>query len=276
MIVVSTAIRRDNPELVAAWAHYQGSNWHSFLEQSYGLFNGIGIAVAMGLLSRRGAALSDRPRTARGTAVLATGFVLFGVLFLNMFKNVPEWVRTKLVPETMTAPWFDAITLSAEAWFVLIYLAVACSGMLLMATHLRRPIAVLPESSLGRAQLLYLLFLWSVCVMNYERALPGFAQGRLLTEGVILINAAIASMLTLLLPRITPWPAPAIVTWNYAPQIRRAIVLVVATILVAASLTLPVRLVYGESPAGHAGVMKRFGPDATWRKMPLIKGEAHR
>lgn len=265
-----------NPEQVAAWAHYQGSNWHSFLEQTYGLFNGIGIAIAMGLLSRCGAALSDRPRTARGAAVLATAFVLFGVLFLNMFKNVPEWVRTKLVPETMTAPWFDAITLSAETWFVLIYLAVACSGMLLMAAHLRRPLAVLPESSLGRAQLLYLLFLWSVCVMNYERALPGFAQGRLLTEGVILVNAAIASMLILLLPRITPWPAPVIVTWNYAPRIRRAILLAVTTSIVAASLTVPVRVVYGDSPAGHASVMKRFGPDATWRKMPLIKGEAHR
>ncbi|MFM1921813.1 MAG: hypothetical protein RLZZ303_3447, partial [Candidatus Hydrogenedentota bacterium] len=265
-----------NPELVAVWAHYQGSNWHSFLEQSYGLFNGIGIAVAMGLLSRRGAALSDRPRTARGTAVLATAFVLFGVLFLNMFKNVPEWVRTKLVPETMTAPWFDTVTLSAGAWFVLIYLAVACSGMLLMAAQLRRPIAMLPESSLGRAQLLYLLFLWSVCVMNYERALPGFAQGRLLTEGVILINAAIASMLILLVPRMTPWPAPAIITWNYAPPIRRAILLVLTTIILAASLTIPVRLVYGDSAAGHASVMKRFGPDATWRKMPLIRGEAHR
>ncbi len=35
------------PETVAAWAHYQNTNWHSVLEQTYGFINGIGVAIAL-------------------------------------------------------------------------------------------------------------------------------------------------------------------------------------------------------------------------------------
>lgn len=263
--------------IVEAWRHYQGSNWHSFLEQTYGFFNGVGIAIALGFLATRKAAVSDTPRVRRITGVFAAAFVLFGVLYLNMQKNVPEWIGTKIVPAEMTAPWFDGITLSAATWFNLLFAIVAAAGLLLMAQHLRRPIAALPHSYLGRAQWLYLLFLWSVCVMNYERALPGFSQGRLLTEGVILVNAAVASVLILLLPTLSPVPLPQQPTLDYGRAIRRATLGVLGSLLLAAALFAPtVRMVYGDSPAGHASVMKRFGPDATWRTMPLLKGSKHR
>lgn len=113
--------------------------------------------------------------------------------------------------------------------------------------------------------------------MNYERALPGFSQGRLLTEGVILVNVALVSVLIMLLPTLSPVPSPQQPTLDYGRPIRRATLAVLASILLAATLFAPtVRMVYGDSPAGHASVMKRFGPDATWRTMPLLKGSKHR
>jgi hypothetical protein len=39
--------------------------------------------------------------------------------------------------------------------------------------------------------------------------------------------------------------------------------------------TLSVRLVYGDNPAGHATIMKRFGRDATWRTTPILRGKEH-
>ncbi len=60
-----------DPAVVDTWRHWQGANWHSFLEQSYGFVNGVGIAVALGLLAsrwrlrqRRAAAPLDRARGA--------------------------------------------------------------------------------------------------------------------------------------------------------------------------------------------------------------------
>ena len=38
-----------------------GTNWHSILEQTYGLFNGIGIGVALHSLARRAPPLGEEP-----------------------------------------------------------------------------------------------------------------------------------------------------------------------------------------------------------------------
>ena len=190
-----------DPQIVAEWAHWNSANWHSILEQSYGFFNGVGIAIAMGLLAMRVGRNNGTPTDQRWTKVFAVAFVLFGVTYLNMFKNVLEWRKQDLIPDLMAMPLVDGVEWSAEVWFNLIFGAAALVGVILLARHVCRPVALVPESAVGKGQMLYIAFLATVVVMNFERAIGGFADGRLVTEGVIFMNAILATLLIILLPR---------------------------------------------------------------------------
>ena len=46
-----------------------------------------------------------------------------------------------------------------------------------------------------------MILLWMMVIANFERALTGWSSSRLLTEWVIFVNAIIATVLVLLLPK---------------------------------------------------------------------------
>jgi hypothetical protein len=156
------------------------TNWHSVLEQTYGVFNGIGIGMVMFALARRLPAAADRPRTRRWTEVVAVAFVLLAVTYVNLVKDVGTWVQFHAVQARLHG-------LPPRVWFDLGYalLAVAVTGLLVR--HLRCRLAVVPESPLGQGQLLYVVFLWWVvigktahshgCVVPTGLALAGRLDG---------------------------------------------------------------------------------------------------
>ena len=282
----------------AAWSHWQSANWHSVLEQLYGLINGIGIAVALGLLIPRlppldgaedGAPPPDGSARAAGrrpagrlTGIFAAGFVLVGITYLNLSKNVGAWTEPRggfqSVPDALRAPLAGSIELSASAWFTLAYAGIAATYAVLALAHLRRPLAVLPATSLGRGQLLYILFLWWMVAGNFERALVGFREQRLITEGVIFANGLALTALILLLPRAVrevgsgPMGGPL----DTGRLLRRSALAAVASLLIAVPVqTATVRAIYGERHAGHSGRHLRFGDEATWRTSPLRRGAEH-
>ncbi|MCF6283881.1 MAG: hypothetical protein L3K26_01635 [Candidatus Hydrogenedentes bacterium] len=264
-----------DPEVIAQWAHWQGSNWHSVLEQSYGFINGIGIAVAMGLLAARLGRNDGAPTERRWIKVFAVAFVLFGVSYLNMFKNVRQWVKDDALPEIMNMPLVDGVTWSAAVWFNLIFGLAALVGIILLARHVRNPIALVPASVLGRGQLLYIAFLATVVVMNFERALAGFGAQRLITEGVIFVNAILAVLLILLLPSRGVM-VPDIGLINYGRSVYRAACIGIAALLLATfGMTCAARFLYGDQFSGHAGQQYRFGDEATWKLKPTEKSKKH-
>ncbi|MBI4600590.1 MAG: hypothetical protein HY721_01380 [Planctomycetes bacterium] len=278
LVAPGNPARGADPAEVAAWAHWQSANWHSFLEQSYGLVNGLGIAVALAILATRlprlTGAVPERPRWYEGFSV---AFVLLGVTYLNLVKNVETWVEARAVPARMRAPLFASVDLSASAWFHLVYGLIAAAAVLLLVLHSRRRLAVAPETALGRGQLLYVLFLWWMVSGNFERALAGFGEGRLLTEGVIAVNAALVTVLVLALPRPGDG-APAVLPdpRGAARLITRAACAGCAAAVLAVLLqTWTVRALYGDKHAGHSGRKLRFGPEAAWRVEPLRKGKEH-
>jgi len=266
-----------DPGVIAAWQHWQRANWHSVLEQSYGFINGIGIALAMGLLARRQGLVRPgyTPRPWTETAAIAG--VLFGVTGLNLFKNIPTWVESyKTFPARMTAPLFDSITLSAETWLALIFFAAFALFLLIARRHRRDPLACIPESSVGQGQLLYLALLWIMVVGNFERAMPAFSEGRLITEWVITINALLATWLVLTLPR-GQVRVPELGTFRYEEPLARVYRWGLVAVLVATlGMTWTVRAVYGDAGAGHSGKNLRFGEEANWRRAPIMKGASHK
>jgi hypothetical protein len=248
-------------KLVEVKSGYE-TNWHSIMEQTTGLFNGIGIAVAVAVLARRSPRLADDFDRRPWTEPIALAFVVLGIPYLNTRKNVAQWVATKSMPAEMAG-------LPAWIWFELIYLALAVGLLLLWARHRRRPLPVVPENWLGKGQLLYLALLWMVVVFNFERALVAFQSQRLVTEGVLFVVALACTLILLLSPASVASsherPAPL------APREPSGMTTAVAVGLLAATLSIVadwaiVRAVHGDRFAGHAGFHIRFGPKATIRQ----------
>jgi hypothetical protein len=255
-------------KLVEVTSGYE-TNWHSILEQTTGLFNGIGIAVAMRGLAARSAAgpLPDGEAEgadalalgARWAEPLAVGFVLAGIPYLNLRKNVADWTRARTVPEVMYG-------VPAWLWFDLAALITAAGLAFLLVRHVRRPLAVVPASPLGRGQALYLLFLAIMVIGNFERAVVGFADQRLVTEGVIHINAVICAVMLLTAPACAEaaGSAPSAASRPTTAGWRRLVLVGSVAALVSILLDWAiVRAIYGDLFAGHAGLNIRFGPNAT-------------
>jgi hypothetical protein len=246
-------------KLVEVTSGYE-TNWHSILEQTTGLFNGIGVAAAVAALARRTPPLVDEREQRAWTEPFALGFVVLGITYLNSRKNVGHWVASKALPADMAG-------LPSWVWYDLGYLALTLALVVLCIRHRRRTLAVLPESWLGKGQLLYLVLLWMVVVFNFERAIVAFQAQRLVTEGVLYLVALACTLLPLLSPvptAVSSYEQPAALV----SRERWRMTTVVAAGLVGAILSIVadwaiVRAIYGDRFAGHAGLHIRFGPKAT-------------
>ena len=277
------------------------TNWHSVLEQTYGLINGIGLAVALFWVARHAPATSEGPPACVDEAALRRGpaqfnrppgkletedtpaqrrpvrplaetyaafFVLLVITYLNLVKNPEAWVKAKAMPAAMYG-------LSAVAWFNLAYVAVAGAFIGLWMVHRRRPLPVLSGNWLGRAQLLYLVFLWVMVAGNFERALVSFAPQRLVTEGVIWFNAALCSVgIFLSAPALERERSGVGFSWpRLLPKtIFVGLIAMVLSVLADWGVT---RALYGDQPAPHASKHIRFGPNATATKEKPKPGVPH-
>jgi hypothetical protein len=266
-----------------ALAHYQSANWHSILEQMHGFGHGLAIAIAMAMLWRRQPYDAREGRAGGWTVGFSVFFVWFIVGFLNLYKLVETWVGNGAVPPTLKAPLLDFIELSPFTWFCIVWWTAATVGGLLLLMHQRRRLEIVPNTWTGKGQLLYVLFLWLMVIGNLNRAIPGFTNGRMVTEWVLFMNACLATLLIVALPRSmqqdtidesgaalrerqVAWPSLA-KTWLYG--------LAAATVLISiyGSLTLAMyqRDLEGKPWANH----RRFGPEAKWRISPILKHGEH-
>ncbi|MDG2390392.1 MAG: hypothetical protein P8M30_13875, partial [Planctomycetaceae bacterium] len=183
------------------WVHYQSANWHSILEQAHGFGHGLAIAIVMAMLWKREPLEESQRNDRRWTIGFSAAFVLFGFGFLNLHKLVHTWIKNKSVPETLKAPFLAYIDLSPNTWFRIVWYLATAVGAILLLVHLRRRLDIIPASWIGKGQLLYVLFLWLMVIGNLMRAIPGFSDGRMVTEWMLFMNACIATLLGVLLPR---------------------------------------------------------------------------
>ncbi len=246
------------------------TNWHSVLEQSYGFINGLGVAVAMLLLAARTPRVSDEPRERRWTEEFAIGFVLLGVTWLNLIRNPEAWLKAKTVPETI-------LKLSAFTWFHLAYLALSSVVIWLLLRHRKQPLAFLPTNWLGRGQLLYLVFLWWMVVGNFDRSVVNFAPQRLITEGVIFLNATICTLILLSgFPAKVPAVEPETEQVPFGLLLKKAVTVgVLATVISLLADWGLTRAMFGNELAGFSAKHIRFGPDATATTEKPKAGQPH-
>ncbi len=244
-------------KLVEVTCGYE-TNWHSILEQTTGLFNGLALAAAMAPLAR--SAPPPIENDPRSTSAPSLAFVVLAITYLNLRKNAGEWVRVGAMPESMAG-------LSTAAWFDLTYFLISLTLLTLMARHALRPLAIVPSTAIGRGQLLFVGLLSWLVIGNFERALVHFTAPRLVTEWVIgAVSLACAALVVGWPPldRLAPEAKEA-----ERPRFTRLIVL--GLIAAATSIVLDwaiVRAIYGDKYAGHANLHIRFGPRATIERGP--------
>jgi hypothetical protein len=240
------------------------SNWHSVLEQTFGFISGIGIALAMGYVSSRAPRQDDEPPLRRWAEPLCVAFVILAITYLNISKNVDAaWTPhgSKAAGTTLLAPTLWGY--SSHFWFNLAYAALAITILWpLVATYRGRVLPVLPSSRLGKGQLFFIVFLWWIVLGNLARTVP-FQEQRLITEGVIHINACLCTLLALLLPcpdrTAGTDPEP-----NYRGLLRSLMAwgMLLAALVVLGEFAV-VRAMWGDGFAGYAAKHIRFGPNST-------------
>jgi len=278
----------NDPAIIQAWQHWRSANWHSIaLEQFAGFLYGLAIVVTMGILASRLPVRSEEPRVRPWTEIFAVVFIFNILSYVNIVKNIEDWTAPRKiivngaegvfhsVAQVLQAPLFESITLSAWTWFTLMWGIFTACTIAVLTRHRSRPIALLPSSWLGKGQLLYLMFLWLIVIANFSKALVAFADSRIATEGTIMLNALICTVLVLGFAReqeTKPTPREA----DYGFLTRRATLLLGVLLFVTTAIyTTGVRAIYGNQPTGWGGNNRRFGADADWRIKPILKSRHH-
>jgi hypothetical protein len=272
------------PALIEAWNHWRGANWHSLvLEQFAGFLYGLAVLVPLGMLAKRLPVKQDEPRLRPWTQLFAVVFVFNLIPYINAIKNVSDWTEPRAVgqgifrsvAETLQAPLFGGIVLTPWTWFTLMWGAFAAGTIWVLMRHRRQPVALIPTTWLGKGQLLYLGFLWLMVIANFTKALVAFHDSRIATEGVILFNALICTVLILGHVRTTE-PSPEMQAANYGILTRRCMGLA-AALLVSSMVfyTAGIRAIYGGNWTAWGGKNLRFGMDADWRVKPIQLNKRH-
>jgi hypothetical protein len=264
------------------WEFWLSANWHSVLEQTYGFVNGLAVAAAMALLLRRLGQFEDSGPREYWTEILALTVTVPALIWVNLQKDVGEWTRgpSPAMPAMMRMP-LVGFSLSAWAWFNIFFGIAAMAFVVLLNVHTRRRLALLELGWLGRGQWLYVVLLWVFVIGNFGRIVVHFTEQRLLTEGVITLNAILACMLLLLVPRTTA-TQPSRIPLGYGRLIGGAVLIaLVCAVVFPVAETLCVRAVYKNAPVmrpqdANNGPTTRFGPHAAWKYRPLLHGENHR
>lgn len=294
-------------ESIAVWAHWQGQNWHSFLEQTYGFVNGLGIAIALGVLAVKLPVRQTDEETGnisrKWTLAVAAFFVLFTVLYLNVVKNVKEWGEqlksgawtetitladgaTETVPAHWDMPYIgrlpgvSGVSFTPETWYNVSWIILAAVFVLVVRRHRQEPVALIPPTWLGRGQLVFLILIWVMVIGDFERALVGWHPSRLLTEWVIFVNAALATVLVLLAPRQNDNNLVISTGSRIEALYRINWKIIVGIAAVAGTLFLVTnRIIYRYPPYEQLDTKHyhtRFGPEASWRAKPNLKNAPHK
>lgn len=254
------------------------TNWHSVMEQVQGLLFGIGLAITFGYIISRAPILETNPNIPRWIEVFTVFCVIIALTYLNYRKAVQTWVETiESLPDRFfglpVVGWFRH-SRGWIGWFEVFYIALTIALIAILAVNLREPIPLISGSWLGKGQLLYLVFVWWIVIFNFERALVNFSPHRLVTEGVIILNAIICTVLVAICPQTILKQTGSI--FSFSDQIW---IVVISGIIVMVGTTFAFwgikHALYGKEHAPGAALHIRFGEDSNAPKEKPKSGEPH-
>ncbi|MFO1461525.1 MAG: hypothetical protein U1G08_19240 [Verrucomicrobiota bacterium] len=243
------------------------TNWHSILEQTYGFLNGLGIAAVFWLLRTRVPVVPEGESFSRGARLAPAAFVGVVLPWLNLQRDPQDWIRSKAIPESLHG-------IPSELWFHAAFALLAAAILWVLFRASTRSLDLLPQSERGRGQVVLLFLLWFMVIGNLAKALPGFQAERLVTEGVIHVNALLLTLGVVLVavPAVEPLLSPV----HWTALLRQVAGIGIAGFLVSVAADWGVvRGIYGDRPTGARGTHIRFGPSATATKEKPRPGAPH-
>lgn len=238
---------------------------HIVLEWLQGLFLGLALALGLALLVRRQRAHSIVPLPG-WTGTCALFFVLWILPYLNGCRTPDRWMRDAGFPEAVQGIHMVGGFVSSHGWIgwlELLFLPLAMMLLLLLISHARRPLPFIPESGLGRGQLLYLVFLWAFGWMSFTIEISGLQPSWFVTQSAITLHVLLCTWLLLagsMVPRATA-PAETAPEWPIGRTLLANLLVILVTTFGGWSLK---RGLFGDRFAGSFNANHvRFGPDNT-------------
>ncbi len=172
----------------------QGLDYWKWMEQSFGLVMGLGVgSVFLLWIAPRVPSPADEGPPNRRLRTVSLVLLLPVMMCLNLSKNVTNWVTRNQVPG-------EVLGISATAWFRIVgFLVLAAVTVAIVRRH-RGTLLVFPESSFGRAQLLFLMVLWVFTVGASMQALPAMSsKATFIVQVSFWITAGVCSLIVLAL-----------------------------------------------------------------------------
>jgi len=195
------------------------------------------------------------------------GFMALSVILFLVLGSILEGIPAIVLFGPLLFPIAKAAGIAEVHFAIVAVLAMGVGLVLLMVLHLRHPLPIIPTNWMGKGQLFYLVFLWSIVAMNFTFVLPRFTPIRLVTEWFICLNATFCSVFVFYAsiarqptaPNISLDPVP------YTKWIRRTVLYGVLGAVIVCFLGFGLKLAcWGNQPAGQMGVDPiRFGPNNT-------------
>ena len=231
----------------------QGLDYWKWMEQSFGLIMGFGVAAAfLGRLRSRFAPAQEDEISGRLNAV-AIMFLLVVMMWSNLAKNVRTWVQGEHIPGQLFGvdTWW---------WFLAVELLLAAAVLAAIVRHRRSGFRLLPSSSIGRAQLLFLVILWVAVLGAFTQALPRMAgKGVFFVQATFWITAGLCSLLVLGLS-VEPWWHPSAALASDDPHWRLGYKFWIVSLLVPLLLLTLTHLTLSSHSEPLSGSHLRFAP----------------
>lgn len=251
-------------KLIGAYTH-TFAGMHVVLEWLQGLLLGAALVPGMTRMNRC-ERVHDDVNLPRWTGVVAIFFVLWCIPYLNAIRIPGRWMRDAEFPATVQG--IDLVGGFTEShgwigWTELLFLPLAVMILMLIIRHKRRPSAFIPESWLGRSQLLYLVFLWAFAFLSFAIEISGTLPGWFVTQWFITLHILLCTWLMLAAPVFEHVPQHA--ATNFARPIRRvASAGLLALVIIAFSGWGLKRFLFADTFAGYFNSNHvRFGPHNT-------------
>ena len=142
-------------------------DWWKIMEQSFGLIMGLGVGLAFSQLRFSTSEIKDEEPAFDWGKGFGVFFLLVAMTYVNLEKNVTSWLKNGMIENNMFG-------LSAHFWFDVSYVLLSIVIIVFLLSANRKKLALLPESSVGKGQLLFLVVLWWAIVGDQFQAFIKF------------------------------------------------------------------------------------------------------
>jgi hypothetical protein len=242
---------------------------HVLMEWIHGLLFGVALALAAIPLIRKKPVLTDG-LLPRWTGVFCIFFLLVVLPYLNSRRSPPRWLQRRFIealPEYSHGIAVVSNFLPSRGWIgwlEAVYLALGGCLLWLLLRHFQYPIPLVPQSRLGRGQLLYLVFLWLITFLSLVHVTPELRPLELWIQAAIMVHAIVCTVLMLSVTAVAREAVPVDEGLVYRPGLQRILAAgVLATLSIPFAGWAVERLLYNHIGGAFYTNHIRFGPNNT-------------